>query len=327
MPEISVIVPVYKVEQYIYRCVDSILNQTFSDFELILVDDGSPDNCGKICDEYAQKDSRIHVIHKKNGGLSDARNNGIEWSLKNSNSKWIIFIDSDDWIHPVMLEKLYEANIANATQISSCSFERTTSEEVIIDIKSINTYISSPEEFYLKNNINATIACAKLYKKDCFESDRYPVGKLHEDEFTTYKILFAYDAISIVDAPLYMYFQNENGIMLSQWNPKRLDALDAYKEQLQFFNTKQLPNIVIQQSTILLKFLTNNILSLKSSSLSYIKKIYYSLKIKIELIRLLKSTKKFNLTQSETEWHIGQILPLLTKIGSYLKKINILKRG
>ena len=106
MPTISVIVPVYKVEKYIHRCVDSILSQTFTDFELILVDDGSPDNCGKICDEYAEKDIRIHVIHQENGGLSAARNAGIDWVFANSDSEWITFIDSDDWVHPEYLERL-----------------------------------------------------------------------------------------------------------------------------------------------------------------------------------------------------------------------------
>ena len=103
MPTISVIVPVYKVEPYLNRCVDSILRQTYQDFELILVDDGSPDRCGEICDEYARQDSRVHVIHKENGGLSDARNAGIDWVEANSDSRWLIFADSDDWVHPELL--------------------------------------------------------------------------------------------------------------------------------------------------------------------------------------------------------------------------------
>ena len=104
MPQISVIVPVYKVEAYLARCVDSVLAQTFSDFDLILVDDGSPDNSGAICDEYAEKDPRIVVIHQKNGGLSAARNAGIEWAFAHSNSQWLNFIDSDDWVHPEYLD-------------------------------------------------------------------------------------------------------------------------------------------------------------------------------------------------------------------------------
>ena len=107
MPEISVIVPVYKVEQFIHRCVDSILLQSFYDFELILVDDGSPDQCGAICDAYAAADNRIHVIHQKNGGLSAARNTGIDYVMANSKSHWLTFVDSDDWLHPDFLKVLY----------------------------------------------------------------------------------------------------------------------------------------------------------------------------------------------------------------------------
>ena len=120
MSIISVIVPVYNVEPYLNRCVDSILEQTFTDFELILVDDGSPDNCPAICDEYARKDSRIHVIHQKNGGLSDARNAGIDWVVANSDSQWISFVDSDDWVHPMYLFTLLSAVKTTNTYVSVC---------------------------------------------------------------------------------------------------------------------------------------------------------------------------------------------------------------
>ena len=322
MPKISVIVPVYKVEQYIHRCIDSILNQTFSDFELILVDDGSPDNCGKICDEYAQKDSRIHVIHKPNGGLSDARNAGIEWTFANSDSEWIIFIDSDDWIHNATLEKLYDANISNNTPISSCGFERTTGEEPVIDTNKIKTYVTTPEKFYLENNVNATIACAKLYKKECFTSIRYPVGKLHEDEFTTYKILFEYNTLSIVDAPLYMYFQNENGIMLSQWNPKRLDAIEAYKEQLLFFKNKNLSAIEKEQATALLTYISKCISNVRKTNMCAIKKLKIITTLKHEFRLLLKNYDAFSLTNSQLEWNIGIVFPIKTRLRSYLLKFT-----
>ena len=103
MALISVVVPVYNVEKYIHQCIDSILSQTFTDLELILVDDGSPDRCPQICDRYAEQDQRIHVIHQKNGGLSAARNAGIDWAFANSDSQWITFVDSDDWVHPELL--------------------------------------------------------------------------------------------------------------------------------------------------------------------------------------------------------------------------------
>ena len=124
MAEISVIVPVYKVEPYLRRCVDSILAQTFSDIEVILVDDGSPDGCPAICDEYARLDKRVKVIHQKNGGLSAARNAGLDWVFANSDSQWISFVDSDDWVHPQFLEYLYRAIVDYNVKISVCSAKK-----------------------------------------------------------------------------------------------------------------------------------------------------------------------------------------------------------
>ena len=235
MSKISIIVPVYNVELYLHRCIDSILAQTFTDFELILVDDGSPDNCGKICDEYAEKDNRIHVIHKANGGLSDARNAGIDWAFANSNSEWITFIDSDDWIHPKYLESLYNAVKETGCEISICGYEETTGDNPIVDECRLQSVIVNTEDFFCEHNVNAVIACAKLYKKELFREIRYPVGKLHEDEFTTYKLLFQYENCAFVKQPLYSYFINNAGITKVGWTARRLDAFDAYDEQLKFF--------------------------------------------------------------------------------------------
>ena len=232
---ISVIVPVYKVEKYIHRCIDSILAQTFTDFELILVDDGSPDNCGKICDEYAEKDNRIHVIHKENGGLSDARNAGIDWAFENSNSEWITFIDSDDWIHPKYLEALYNAVQQTGCSISVCGFERTEGEEPVVDDNALTPSLYNSEELYCVKNVNAIVAWGKLYKKEDFANIRYPVGKIHEDEFTTYKILFKYENVAFVDQPLYSYYNNPNGIIKSKWTPQQLYEIEALNYQMGFF--------------------------------------------------------------------------------------------
>ena len=124
MSQISVIVPVYKVEAYLPACIDSILAQTFTDFELILIDDGSPDHCGTICDEYAKKDVRIHVIHQENGGLSAARNAGIDWVFKNSDSQWITFVDSDDMIISGMLERLRSVILITKADVCTCLHQR-----------------------------------------------------------------------------------------------------------------------------------------------------------------------------------------------------------
>ena len=192
MPQISIIVPVYKVEQYLRRCVDSILAQTFADFELILVDDGSPDNSGAICDEYAAKDPRITVIHQENGGLSAARNAAIDWVFTNSDSQWLTFIDSDDWIHAEYLARLLNAAVENQVSISACNFEITTGDNPAIPPEQFDTTLWTPENFFVEHNVTATTAWAKLYRKECFQTIRYPVGKIHEDEFTTYKILFEF---------------------------------------------------------------------------------------------------------------------------------------
>ncbi|MGO5048687.1 glycosyltransferase family 2 protein [Dysosmobacter sp. Sow4_B12] len=232
---ISVIVPVYKAEPYLRKCVDSILGQTFADFELILVDDGSPDGCPVICDEYAERDRRIHVIHQENGGLSAARNAGIDWAFANSDSQWLSFIDSDDWVHPEYLKRLLDAALEHQVSISICGYAETEGEEPLIKKEDFAVAVWTPEAFFSEHNINATVAWGKLYRKKSFEKIRYPVGKIHEDEFITYQILFRWSTVVVVPAPLYYYFQNKNGIMKSPWTPKRLDSVEAKEEQKKFF--------------------------------------------------------------------------------------------
>lgn len=239
---ISVIVPVYKVEKYIHRCVNSILNQTFTDFELILVDDGSPDNCGKICDEYAEKDSRIHVIHKENGGLSDARNAGIDWVFTNSNSEWISFIDSDDWVHPQYFEGMIKSAERFGTDITACKYNNSEGYTDFEDIPEFDICLVDVEDFFVNKNTIATVAWGKIYKKEYFRQTRYPFAKLNEDEFVTFKLLFKNEKITYINNPMYFYFQNASGIMKSEWNPKKLDALEALDEQYCFFKKSPYQN-------------------------------------------------------------------------------------
>lgn len=237
MAVISVIVPVYKVEDYIRRCINSILAQSFTDFDLILIDDGSPDKCPEICDSYTKRDTRIHVIHQSNSGLSAARNTGIDWSLANSDSQWLTFIDSDDFVHENMLEMLYQAVIENKTDVSVCRYrEVNDSNERHISLEKYSSFVCSPEDFFVNDNVNATVAWGKLYKKKLFESVRYPIGKLHEDEFVTYRVLFQLCKISFVNNQLYYYYQNNGGIMRSSWSPSKLVGLEAKKEQILYFS-------------------------------------------------------------------------------------------
>lgn len=237
MAEISVIVPVYKVQKYLQHCIESILAQTFEDFDLILIDDGSPDDCGKICDRYAEIDKRIYVIHQQNRGLSAARNAGIDWSYQHSNSKWLTFIDSDDWIETRYLEVLYNVALTCNVDVSICAYHKVskrTRNDLPACLAESGTKWN-PEDFYVQYRENATVAWGKLYNKRLFEAFRYPAGKLHEDEFLTYQILFGQDNIGVTKEKLYYYFINETGIMKSQNIDKRLDAIDAFRQQINYF--------------------------------------------------------------------------------------------
>ena len=238
MPKINVIVPIYKVEPYLRRCIDSLLAQTYKDFQIILVDDGSPDKCGQICDEYAEKHNNIRVIHKENGGLSSARNAGIDLSLAESNSEWLTFVDSDDYLHPRYLEILYSTAKENDVKISACAYRVTdgtkTSDETLTD----EAVLRDPEAFWCRTRGYAVVAVCKLYKKELFDSTRYPLGKLHEDEFTTHKLLFSCEKIAYNPSKLYSYYQNNEGITKSTWSPKRLDGIEAIESQIEFFKEK-----------------------------------------------------------------------------------------
>ena len=245
MPTISVIVPVYKVESYINRCVDSILAQTYTDFELILVDDGSPDRCGEICDEYAEKDERVHVIHQENGGLSAARNAGIDWAFANSNSDWLSFIDSDDWVHPQFLETLHDSAVEFQTSISSCAFSKVKGiDDADNSWKECHAYIISSEDEYTQNGrwIYAYV-WNKLYKKELWNDVRYPVGRDWEDTVTSYKVIFAVQNIAKTDCELYFYFVNPQGIVYREWTPKKLDHLWAIDEALRNREIAERPEV------------------------------------------------------------------------------------
>ncbi len=239
MPKISVIVPVYKVEAYLKRCVDSILSQTFTDFEIILVDDGSPDGSPEICDQYAQKDTRIHVIHQENGGISAARNAGIDWAMAHSDSEWLCFVDSDDYIHREYLQFLYRAVTEQNTKIALCGF---TQEVEIFCRQENNRYQAYKEAFlpvFLETEIDLYVfgAWNKLYAKELFIEHRYPVGRLREDAFFTHKLLYG-NELAIVPLPLYFYYINSNGIMNTFSLKNYSDGIDAYTEQRAFWIEK-----------------------------------------------------------------------------------------
>ena len=234
---ISVIVPVYKVEPYLDRCVQSIVDQIYKNIEIILVDDGSPDNCPAMCDSWAKRDSRIKVVHKTNGGLSDARNVGMSVAT----GEYIAFVDSDDWIHHRYLEYLWSGLVDSGAQLAACDIKETDSlSEMDLPEQDPPLCVYTPEEAmtYLAHGEKIrAVAWNKLYKKELIRNEAFPVGKLHEDEFFTYRIIDKCSVLAYVDVPLYYYFQREGSIM-SENTIRHLDALEAYCERQAFFRER-----------------------------------------------------------------------------------------
>ena len=240
MPQISVIVPVYNVEKFIHRCVGSILAQTFLGFELILVDDGSPDNCGTICDDYAEKDSRIHVIHKENGGLSSARNAGLDWISANSDSEWVTFVDSDDWVHPNYLSYLLQAANDYSVDLVVSPIIKVNSKEIFQELSfECKEKLSKDVFLGFSKRMTDVSACGKLYKKELLFDIRFPIGKLWEDLHTTYKLFLSTDVCAVVPQKLYFYYVNDEGIIRRNWSPKRMDEFEAYENMLAYFKSKE----------------------------------------------------------------------------------------
>lgn len=233
MPEVSIIVPVYKTEPYLRRCIDSILIQTFTNFELILVDDGSPDLCGFICDDY-KYDGRVKVIHQANAGLSAARNAGIELALTSS-SRYIMFVDSDDWIHSAMLESLINGIKQYRINVGVCWSQKVSEYEGEQNYDLNQCKLITPEEFFVMSPADATVAWGKVYNKQLFMDARYPVARIHEDLFLTHLLLFKEELIALIDQPLYYYFINHNGLSNTSSMKKKKDAIEGQRLRLQYF--------------------------------------------------------------------------------------------
>lgn len=236
--KISVIVPVYKVEDYLDRCVESIVRQTYSNLEIILVDDGSPDSCPLKCDEWAKRDTRIKVIHKENGGLSSARNSALDIITGN----YIMFVDSDDTIHPLIIETLYKVLYETKSDISMCSWHkvynisRPNNKAYCLDNTKIQIF-EGDEVFALLFNKKLPLvmaAWAKLYKREIFDSIRYPVGLIHEDEKVIPEILDKCQKLSFVPFKMYNNTQRNDSITGNFFSPKRLIALDILRERIDF---------------------------------------------------------------------------------------------
>lgn len=235
--KISVIVPIYNVEKYLKRCVESILKQTYQNIEVILVDDGSSDGSGKICDQFAERDDRIKVIHKKNGGMSDARNAGLDMAT----GEYIAFVDSDDWISSVMFERLYAALKKHGTELVVCepiyAYE-TYIDEQQLSGKSFELNKREAMELLIEDRKFRSVVWNKLYAKRLWSDIRFPKGKHYEDVHIVYKIYDMCEKIAFLDQGLYYYFQRSQSIVHSANIESHMELVYAVEERAKFLQLK-----------------------------------------------------------------------------------------
>ncbi len=260
---INIVVPVYNVEKYVERCIKSIINQTYKNLRIILVDDGSTDSSLQICDEYAKKDNRIHIIHKENGGVSSARNAGIEYAQK-SGGGYIAFVDSDDFIDENMYSTLIEIAKDHDADIVECGYIRINGTKIINKNNTGKIHIYSGkkacEEVFFGPQIWEGISALiwdKLYRISLFENMRFQLVSVSEDTTLTPKLLYLSRKVVKIDKNLYNYVFTEGSFSASPWDIKRLDAIDARRSIAEFFKENREEILYKYNKSIYMSTLTN----------------------------------------------------------------------
>lgn len=239
MPEISVIVPVYKAEAYLHDCIGSLLDQTFQNFEILLVDDGSPDRCGEICEEYAARDSRISVIHQENLGQAAARNH----ALRHAKGNWVCFVDSDDLIHPQTLQLLYQAAKESGASVSMCRMleAQALTTDFYQERAAEYTLLTMEEETLVamhdREDYPAWVACGKLIRKDLVENYPFREGRVFEDNEAVCRWVCQGKTLAMVEEKLYFYRTNIGSTTKSDFSLKKLDYLWALESILKYYSS------------------------------------------------------------------------------------------
>lgn len=324
-PIISIIVPVYKVEPYLDRCIRSIVEQTYTNLEILLVDDGSPDRCGEICDAWAEKDSRIRVIHKENGGLSDARNAGMACAT----GSLMGFVDSDDWVEPDMFQLLYAHLMDSDSDIAVCG--------IVLDYedKTPSKVMMQPGEAVLntRDALMAIIACDrlrqpvwdKLYKTEQIKNIPFPVGKYHEDAFWSYQAVARAKQVCVFDTPCYHYLQRKGSIMGQDYSFKRLDAVDAELEMLRFVE-KKFPELlqwsITEAYLFYISVMQDGLRSLKRQDLTRLRK---KMKEAVAQTGKPKLTGELPIKRRGMLWLASRVsLEMVCRLLNFLQDIHIL---
>ncbi|QFG53738.1 glycosyltransferase family 2 protein [Chryseobacterium sp.] len=232
-PLISVIVPVYNVEKYLPNCINSVLNQSYSNWELILVNDGSPDASAQICNEFAAKDSRIRILNKENGGVASARNSGFNLSK----GIFVSFLDGDDYWHHDYLKTLLDLVQKNNADIAQCGHIRGAEVSFPNIEQKVNVQIFDKHSVFLKGFAKVTV-CAKLYHRKVLEGLPIPEGRYFEDDLATWRWYYKANTIAVTSQKLYYYYANQQSTMAAHYSRPNLDFLEAYRERISFFHDK-----------------------------------------------------------------------------------------
>ncbi len=311
-PLISVIVPVYNVEKYIRRCLESIVKQSYQNLEIIVVDDGSTDNSGNICDDIASEDSRITVIHQKNLGLAGARNTGLDIYK----GEYVCFIDSDDYIHPEYVSYLYKLCIDNDCKMAICDSISASDDSTYgkFDSKSEPTIYTGKElldMFYGDMHGVIVVAWDKLIHRSCIGSSRFPQGLIHEDESSTFRFIYNAEKIAYTPNQLYSYFTRADSITAVAFSMKNLDILKAYEYRLDFFKEQKETDLYNREYSYYL-----------SAILINYHKVHETIQDNADILKDLKNTYRIVYKKADKS-----ILPLSRRIIYFICRFSPLLYG
>lgn len=299
MPDIAVIVPVYKAEAFLSRCVDSILSQTFSHLRLILVDDGSPDRCPEICDGYAAADERVHVIHQKNSGPSAARNHGIDYVMENTDCSHLVFVDSDDCVHPDFLRLLSAAVRGTGAKAAMCGHQYIGPLDSP-ELPEVSTtpvlQVMDTETLMVTRSDGFNYPWGKLFPRACFETLRYPEDvSFGEDNLIIYKALFDCGTVAYLEDKLYLYFFNAEGITKTPWSERSLQVFLGIEAQIEFYRAKGFDRALRKETELYIQQCAYQIHRIRENPEVLRKNLHHLKALKANMRDMLRRNRDFRL--------------------------------
>lgn len=328
MGKVSIIIPVYNAEKYLETCISSILKQTMSEYMIILVDDGSFDNSGSICDRFAQLDQRIQVIHQLNYGPSKARNEGIALALHDSECEYITFVDADDSLHPQFLEYMLESVKESGSDIAMChhNYIRERQKHSDFVLYNYNNYTKlGAEDLMIMESSSLNYIWGKLYHRNCFESVRFPDNiSFGEDNLIIFRIIFEARSIVLLEASLYNYFYTSTGITKSPWKTDSLAVFQGIEEQLAYYKANGYKRAYQKEVELYIQQCAFQMHRIRENRTDYSKNKKYLKGIRTKMKQLLKTNPKFSLRHNY--YWLEALYPfmafLVNKVGQVKRRIR-----